>query len=421
MRLLIHGINYAPECVGIGRYTGEMGAWLAGRGHQVTVLCGPPYYPEWRVDQSYQGLNWRRERLEGVEVLRAPLYVPARVTGKSRMLHELSFAASCLRWWPHLWRRRWDAVLAVCPLTQSGIIPALLSQAQKIPFLFHLQDLQVDMARELGLLKNPTMLALVERVEAWILQRARLVTTISEGMAARLRVKGVPPSRLHLLPNWADLEHIRPAPRHNAMRRELGLTSETVVLYAGNMGEKQGLEVVLEAAALTRENPVIRYLLAGEGAARGRLKSQAADLGLDNLLFLPLQSASRFPLLLAAADIHLVVQRRLAADLVMPSKLANIMAAGRPFIATATAATELGRVTAESQAGLLVPPEDAGALAQAVLRLTTEAGLRKKMAAQARQYAEAFWDREQILRQWEELVLGLVKKMNQYGAKRPEH
>ena len=121
MRILIHGINYAPELVGIGRYTGELGAWLASRGHAVTVLAGPPYYPEWRVAPAYRPQRWRREFLGGVEVLRAPLYAPARVTGRTRVLHELSFGASCLYWWlAELWRRPWDVVLAVCPLLQSA-------------------------------------------------------------------------------------------------------------------------------------------------------------------------------------------------------------------------------------------------------------------------------------------------------------
>lgn len=252
------------------------------------------------------------------------------------------------------------------------------------------------------------MLDGLRRMETILFRQARVVSTISRSMAARLAAKGVPASDLVLLPNWADLDHIRPGPSHNLIRRELGLNSETVVLYAGNMGEKQGLEVVLQAAALTRENRTIRYLMAGEGAARERLKLLAQNLGLDNLLFLPLQSNHRFPLLLAAADIHLVVQRQRAADLVMPSKLTNIMAAGRPFIATTVAETELGRVTTESQAGLLAPPEDAEALAQAVLSLAEDSGLREQMAVRARQYAEAHWGREHLLRQWEDLLCKLT-------------
>jgi len=409
VRLLIHGMNYAPELLGIGRYTGELGAYLASRGHQVTVLTAAPYYPQWRVREDYRPQRWRREWRDGVEVLRAPQYVPARVSGLGRLLQECSFGASCLYWWSTcLLPRPWDAMVAVCPPLTSGLVPGLLARRRAAPLVIHVQDLQLDAARELGILRQPLLLAGLARLELHLFRQARIVTTISRSMADRLVAKGVPPARLRVLPNWADLDKVRPGPRLNALRRELGLTSETVVLYAGNLGEKQGLEVILEAAALTRGKPSIRYFIAGEGAARDRIKLRARDLGLDNLTFLPLQSTSRLPLLLAAADLHLVVQRQKAADLVMPSKLTNIMAAGRPFIATAGEATELARVTTESGAGLVVPPEDGSALAQAVLRLAGDPGARKEMAVRARRYAEAFWDRERILRQWEELLRGLV-------------
>ncbi|MCX5892935.1 MAG: WcaI family glycosyltransferase [Deltaproteobacteria bacterium] len=411
MKLLIHGMNYAPELVGIGKYTGELGAYLASRGHQVTVLAAAPYYPQWRVQEDYRPQRWRREWLDGVEVLRVPQYVPARVTGKGRLLQEISFTGSCLYWWStYLLGQPWDVMVAVCPPMTSGLVPGLLAKRRDLPLVIHVQDLQLDAARELGMLSQPVLLHGLAGLERRLFRRAQAVTTISRSMAERLAAKGVPGSRLHLLPNWADLENIRPESRQNDIRRELGLTSETVVLYAGNLGVKQGLEVVLQAAVLTREEPSIRYLMAGEGAARERLMWLAQNLGLDNLGFLPLQSDRRFPLLLAAADIHLVVQRRQAADLVMPSKLPNIMAAGRPFIATADAGTELGRVANESQAGLLTPAEDAGSLAQAIRRLATDSGLRKRLAVQGRQYAEAHWGREQLLRQWEELLLGLSTK-----------
>jgi colanic acid biosynthesis glycosyl transferase WcaI len=203
MRILIHGLNYAPELIGIGRYTGELGAWLASRGHAVTVLAAPPYYPQWRVAAGYRPQRWRRERLDGVEVLRAPLYAPSRVTGRGRLLHELSFGASCLYWWlAELWRRRWDAVVAVCPPLQSGLIPSLLASRQAIALVIHIQDLQLDAARQLGLLRQPALLAGLERLESFLWGRAQAVTTISRAMADRIQAKGVWPGRLHVLPNW---------------------------------------------------------------------------------------------------------------------------------------------------------------------------------------------------------------------------
>jgi colanic acid biosynthesis glycosyl transferase WcaI len=408
LRLLIHGINYAPEFVGIGRYTGQLGAWLSARGHAVTVLTAPPYYPQWRVPAAYLRPAWRRERLEGVEVLRAPVYTPARVTGPGRLLHELSFGAACLAWWPTLWARSWDAILAVCPLLQSGVIPALLAWRQQIPFIFHVQDLQLDAARELDIIRSPLLFPLLEGLERFLFSRAQAVTTISRAMAVRLRAKGVEAERIHLLPNWADLEDIKPGRGRNALRRELGLADEILVLYAGNMGEKQGLEVILEAAALTRGHPDIRYILVGEGAARQRLLDRARRQALETVRFLPLQSPDRFPQLLAAADIHLVVQKHRASDLVMPSKLGNILAAGRPFIATAAPDTELGRVAAESLAGVLVPPEDAAALAGAVSDLARQADTRRKMGLAGRKFAQDRLGRDKILAQWEELFYGLA-------------
>ena len=221
---------------------------MAGvQGRTVTVLTAPPYYPAWRVPEAYRRPAWRREWLDRVEVLRAPLYAPARVTGKGRILHELSFGASCLAWWPSLWARSWDAVLAVCPLLQSGLVPALLARRQKIPFIFHVQDLQLDAARELAIIRQPQLLALLERLEHFLFTRSQAVTTISRAMAARIRDKGAPPEHVHLLPNWADLEAIKPGTRRNALRRELGLNDEIMVLYAGSMGEKQGLEVILDS------------------------------------------------------------------------------------------------------------------------------------------------------------------------------
>ena len=337
------------------------------------------------------------------------------MTGKGRLLHELSFGASCLAWWPTLWARSWDAILAVCPLLQSGLVPALLARRQQIPLIFHIQDLQLDAARELGIIRQPLLFACLDAPGTLPVHPSQAVTTISRAMAAKIRDKGVAPERVHLLPNWADLEDIKPGERRNALRREVGLDDEIMVLYAGNMGEKQGLEVILDAAVITRYNPAIRYIFAGEGAARKQLVDRAQQLGLETVSFLPVQSRERFPLLLNAADIHLVVQRSKASDLVMPSKLGNILAAGRPFIATARPEAELGRITLESQAGLLTPAEDAGALAQAIVHLAQDEDARKKMGFRARQFAEAWLGRDKILKEWERLLHGLVDRARQDG------
>ena len=183
------------------------------------------------------------------------------------------------------------------------------------------------------------------------------------------------------------------------------------------MGEKQGLEVILDAAAITRYNQAIRYVFAGTGVARERLMDRARHLALETVSFLPVQSRDRFPLLLNAADIHLVVQKRQASDLVMPSKLGNILAAGRPFIATAQPETGLGRITLESQAGLLTPPENAAALAQAIVKLAQDEDARSQMGLRARQFAEARLGRDKIMAEWERLLYGLVNQARREASR----
>ncbi len=416
MRILIHGINYFPELIGIGRYTGDLAAGLAARGHRVTVLTAPPYYPHWRVQEPYRRRGWLREVIQGVEVLRAPLYVPSRPTGPRRLLHDLSFGVACLPWWPALLRRPWDVALAVCPPLVTGPAMLALATARGLPFAFHYQDLQVDAARQLGLLGGGPLFAFLELLERLLLRRAAAVTTISRGMAARLQDKGVPPARLHLLPNWADLETIRPLPPDNPLRDRWRLPGRTTVLYAGNLGEKQGLETLLDCARRLRDRPDLAFLIAGAGAARERLQAAAVREGLDNVRFLPLQSQEDFPLLLAAGDLHLVVQQAGAADLVMPSKLANIMAAGRPFVATADPASELGRITRESGAGLLTPPGDAAALSAAVRELAADPSRRRLLGDRGRRYAETHLRRQTLLDRWEALLAGLAGRQDNFAG-----
>ena len=408
MHILIHGYNYAPELTGIGRYTGEMATWLASHGHQVTVLTAPPYYPEWKVHHDYQDRGWLQEWLEGVEVFRVPMYVPTQVSNIKRMILELSFAVSSLRWLPRLFRQNWDIIIAICPPLISSLTPLTLARRRRIPFILHLQDMQLDAARDLGMIRHPMILRCLERMEQYLFSNSAVITTISASMSAKLQAKGISPERLQLFPNWADPAKINPMPRLNPKRQELGLTDEIVILYAGNMGAKQGLEIILESAARLQGESNIKFILAGEGAAKSRLVALAREKHLDNINILPLQSEQEFPLLLALGDIHLVIQKQKAADLVMPSKLTNILAAGRPFIATALPGTELANVTESSQAGVLIPPENASELAQAIMKLAAAEQARVKMGQLARTYAENWLDKETILSRFETLLYRVI-------------
>jgi colanic acid biosynthesis glycosyl transferase WcaI len=415
LRLLIYGLNYDPEPTGIGKYSGEMGAWLAGRGHTVDAIVAPPYYPQWEVLPGYSNEGFTSENISGVRVHRAPLFVPPAggVSALKRIVHETSFSATSSRYWlPRLLqKRRYDAVIAVCQPVQIGVYPWIYRRLRGVPFVFHVQDLQVDVAVRLGMLKNARMARALYKIENAMLKAATRVSTITETMRRRVVEKGVPEHKTWLFPNWSDVEFVRPLPRDNEVRREFGAGPEDVlVLYAGNMGEKQGLDLVLDAADELRERPKLKFAMVGSGAARERLERSTLQRRLSNVRFFPLQPLERLPHMLAAGDIHLVVQRREAADLVMPSKLTNILAAGRPSVATADPGTTLYDVLNDHRCGVTTAPGDVKGLVAGIVGLLENDKERELLGRNARRYAESYLSRDQILAQFESRLQSLAQQ-----------
>jgi colanic acid biosynthesis glycosyl transferase WcaI len=406
MRLLLYGLNFAPEPTGVGKFTGEMAAWLAGRGHDVRAVTAPPYYPAWRRDRSVS--IWGEQEWRGVKIHRAPLYVPRRPSGARRILHLGSFAAASLPL--ALWqsaRFRPDAVIAFAPTLMAA--PGALAAAALGGALswLHLQDFETEAAFGLGLVKGDAARRAALAAEGWLLRRFDRLSAISEPMRRRLLQKGVPLERTALLPNWVDLDAIRPLTGVSPLKARLGLPARALIaLYAGTLGEKQGLEVLAEVARLLPSEPQIMIAIAGEGPARGRLAEAAAATG--RLRLLPLQPAERLNDLLGLADIHLLPERAEASDLVMPSKLGGMLASGRPVIA---AVRREGTVAAALDgSGLVVPPGDAAQLAEAILALATDPARRAACGAAARAAASRDWDRERILTGFEARLMGAMRE-----------
>ena len=395
MKFLIYGINFAPELTGIGKYTGELAASLAAQGHSVRVVSAPPYYPHWQVQPGYSATGYHKETWQGVEVLRCPLYVPARAGGFKRLAHLASFMLSSI---PAMlaqlgWRA--DVVLTVAPAIFTAPLGLLVGRLCGAKTWLHIQDFELDAAFNLGILKaSPLLLGCAAAAERFLLRRFDCVSTISRRMLDRLAQKGVPPARACSFPNWVDLDAIFPQQGPNAFREPLGLGGdELVALYSGNMGRKQGLEILAQVARQLQDTPGLRFIFCGEGVAKAELVAQTR--GLDNVTFLPLQPLERLNDLLNLADIHLLPQRAGAADLVMPSKLTGMLASGRPVIAAAAQGTELYEVV--SQVGLAVPPEDAAAMCAGLRALAADAPLRARLGKAGRAYAEQSCARSAII------------------------
>lgn len=409
LRILLVALNYAPELVGCAKYTSELAEDLAARGHAVEVVCAPPYYPQWTIAEGYSGARWTRETLNGVVVHRTPIYVPSRPSGVRRVAHLASFGLSATPSAIAVARRfRPDVVMAVAPTLAASGAALMAARASGALGWLHIQDFEVDAAFDLGLLKRGMGRRPALAMERWLFNRFDRVSTISPAMVDLLHHKGVPHERTMELRNWVDVDAVSVVPdTDTAYRRELGIAPEAVVaLYSGNMAAKQGIETLGDVARIVKtQDAPVTFLFCGEGSARGALEASAA--GLDNVRFLPFQPLARLPELLGTADIHLLPQRPEAADLVLPSKLAGMLASGRPVVAMAAPDTGLAREV--EGCGLLAEPT-AEAMARAVLDLAGDADRRASLGRTGRERAEQRWRQAAIIDDLEARLFGMVRR-----------
>jgi colanic acid biosynthesis glycosyl transferase WcaI len=422
LRILLLGLNYTPELTGIGKYSGEMMEWLAGRGHEVRVVTTPPYYPAWKVREDYSWWKYRKEvSPASVHIYRCPLWVPSRPSGISRMVHLGSFATSSLPVMLAMAGWRPDVVLTVEPAffcAPSTILTALLSGAAA---WLHVQDFEIDAAFDLGLLPAAGAIHnFALAYERLVMRGFDRVSSISSNMVKRLAEKGVPKHKREHFPNWVDIDSIRPLDGPNQIRRELGIDDDQIVLlYSGNLGVKQGFEMLLQLAQQLHDDLRLHFVFCGDGAFRPQLERMTAGLG--NVSLLPLQPLEKLNELLNAADIHLLPQKEGAAALVMPSKLTGMLASGRPVIATASPGTQVA--DAVSGCGINIAPGDPNALLDAVLALASNATLRRELGLAARLFAEENLGREQVLRRFEAAMQSLLTSKTAIpvpSAARPE-
>lgn len=395
MKVLLYGINYSPELTGIGKYSGEMAQWMAAQGHEVRVVTAPPYYPDWQVWQGYRSYCFSKRLESNVTVIRCPVYVPSRPTAIKRLLHLTSFSFSSsfalfsqLHWKP-------DLIINVAPTlfcTPQTILFSKLSGAKSV---LHIQDYEVDAFFGLSIKKSDRLKSFAFAMERILLNSFDRVSTISSGMLRRAEKKGVAKEKLCFFPNWSETNRFSNISRNDELLTRLGVDpSKKILLYSGNIGEKQGLEIVLDAAEAMAARKDVTFLIVGEGAGKARLMESSLKRSLSNVIFAPLQPYEDLPALLASANCHLVIQRRGAADAVLPSKLTNILAVGGNSLITADPDTTLGLLCSEHPGiAALVEPESVGALIEGI-----EAALEMPTPNfTASRYAGEFLEKEKIL------------------------
>jgi colanic acid biosynthesis glycosyl transferase WcaI len=408
MKILVYAINYAPELISTGKYTSEMCEWLSARGHEVRVITAQPYYPDWKVFDGYKAWCYRTEIINNVRVMRCPLWVPSKPTGRGRIFHLLSFAVSSffrlitqITWRP-------DVIFFVEPSIFCFPNAFLFSKLTGAVPVLHIQDFEVNAAFELGILKSQLIRKILTKFEGYFIKKCKLVSTISPNMQKKLLKIRVHGSKAIFSPNWVDTDLIKPLAGSGKLRKDLNLSDKDIVcFYSGNFGKKQGLEIIIDAADKLKDKQHLVFVIGGAGPYKEKLQQLVSARKITNIIWLPLQPLSRLNELLNLADIHLLPQRKEAADLVMPSKLGCMLASGRPIIATALPNTQLYNIVENT--GQVTIPGDVTSFVVAIEKLAGDFEYRRKMGENARKYAEDNLNKEDILNEYEQRLKNLIE------------
>lgn len=404
MRVLILSINYWPEVTGIGAFTTYRAEYLAATGHDVEVCTTFPYYPEWKVPADYKGRIVSSEEHNGVRIFRSIAYVPNPVTAFRRIIHESTFVFSSLI--RACFRKRPDVLLVVSPPLGLALSAIFLSRVWRRPYVFDVEDLQPDSAADLRMLPFSAV-RILYGVENAAYRNAAMVTTLTASMRRRIIEKGIPEQKVDLIEprtdnSLADLFFSE----GDRFRKRYHLGGAFLITYSGNMGVKQGLDVVLDAAVLSRSDVSLLFLLVGNGADSERLRRRAAELQLSNIRFLPLLDEADFRGLIAASGICLVTQQKSISEVAFPSKIVTYLAAARPIIASVNPESEVADITRESGAGKVVTAGDPEALLAAICELR-EHDL-QQLGRNGRSYANRRWAATRVLAHLEEMLVSVA-------------
>jgi colanic acid biosynthesis glycosyl transferase WcaI len=399
MRVIVWGINYAPEFTGIAPHSVALCEFLRGQGHDVEMITSFSYYPTWQKRAEDRGRLYRTDLVNDVPVHRCWHFVPARVSALKRIFHEGSFVfTSTLR---ALFLRCPDVFVVVSPPLLLGVAAWLMGKFKRAPIVFHVQDMQPDAAVGLGMLKANWFTRALYGLEAFAYRHATRVSGITRGMLTAFKRKGVPESKLIYFPNAIDLKGDEtPRPRGEFRKQHGFADDEFLAVYAGNLGVKQGLEILLETAALLRDQR-IRFLVCGDGAQRESLAARARELNLPNFSMLPLQAGPDYRALLVDADVCFITQQAGAGNSFFPSKLLGLLAESKPVVTVAAPECELAVSLREGNFGVNVPPGQARELAAVLDALGKDPRRLAEFGAAGRRYVERF-EKGRVMQSFEE-------------------
>jgi colanic acid biosynthesis glycosyl transferase WcaI len=407
MRILLVTPYYAPDLGPSAPMLSTLSEDLAQRGHAVTVLAAVPHFPSGIVAERYQRGVWQWSVENGVRICRVRVPSGNRADLRHRlwtfMVYQLLATLAGLR-------LQYDVALIINPAIETFLPFAVLTWLRRKAAIFCVWDLYPEVGVQLGIFRNQFVTGMVKALEDFCLRRARWVQALGEGFIPNLQPRAASVDRVVWIPPWLDTDFIQPMPRRNVYSHENGLDDAFVVLYAGNLGFSQGLESVLFAARQLEIDSSIRFVMVGDGPARAGLVSQAGEMGLSNVAFLPFQPRECLPQVLATADLALVSLLSGIGAGSLPSKTYTYLASGRAILAITDEGSELWRLIERSQGGRCIRSGEPNSLAASVLDLKENPKILEEMGWNGRQYVVAHHSRQSACGQFEMLLSSALEK-----------
>lgn len=407
MNLLILCPHYAPDVAPTGEVMTAITEALARRGHRMQVVTSLPWYRDHDVDPAWRGRSWRSEETPWGRITRLHPFPTDKTNIPARALAFLGFTGAAA-FTALVSRCPADAAMVMSPPLPLGAAGWLAASVRRIPWVFNIQDVFPDVAVELGAITDPRLISVASWTERVLYRRADAVTVLSEDLRRNVagKLAGHDPAKVRVIPNFVDTERIRPADRMTAYRAEHGLGDATVVMYAGNVGLSQSLDLMVAAARRLRDRDDLVFVVNGGGSALDDLRRSAGDL--DNLVFVAMQPRERLPEVLASGDVHVIPLRKGLARSSVPSKLYSILAAGRPVLASVDPGTEVAGTVESAGAGLAVPPEDPDAFCAGLEQLLDAPARRAEMGSAGRDFVMRWASPDGVAASYEELFEELL-------------
>jgi colanic acid biosynthesis glycosyl transferase WcaI len=382
--------------------------WLAQSGVECTVLTTYPYYPHWAVQEPYRK-NRFFYKIETkafpsggkIKVIRCPIYVPKNPSGLKRMILDVSFlVSSFVPLLFLLFSKKRNNVMAIAPSFLLGLPALIYKKVKGAKMIYHIQDLQIEAAKELGMIKSQRLLNTLFMLEAVILKKADVVSSISDGMMSRIKSKAK--KEIYFLPNWSNVEMFQPDTVTDVEKAGFGFDpNDRIILYSGAIGQKQGLEVIIDAAKHFRDQAELKFVICGSGPYKTHLQQWVQKEHLSNIVFLPLQPIEKFNAFLNIAEVHLVIQKADASDLMLPSKLTTILSVGGLALITANQGSGLYQLVDNHGVGRVVKAENLNALINGITESLNPQLENDDIRSKARKYAEQHLDINAILNRFQ--------------------